>query len=182
MGIQRKPQINANDTPFTADLKRAISGLMDEQKRLRLTGDGVTFRVSAGVDGTKGHAIMPRRVLLAKLTDNNDDGTYDAVEVEWDAGASAWVTKTGGVTWDGTAGNQEPLLELAGTDDLDDAVTANQIVIAVHTLTDDREPLWVFEALVGALALIPILVKAPEYVLGKDEDGLIGWAPTGLCT
>lgn len=55
----------------------------------------------AGRSLPQGRVILPT-YLYAKITVNNDDGSYEAEEVQWDGGA--WVTPTAGARqWDNSA-------------------------------------------------------------------------------
>jgi len=52
----KKPIITALDPPWFADVKRAITWLMEEVQRNKMTGDGATFSVTGNAGGAVGHA------------------------------------------------------------------------------------------------------------------------------
>ena len=158
---------------WMAQFFRAVKERLPNEIR----GDGKSIAVDAGLVrsiGAKdaGQGRSPQ-MMARLLTYDAGNGGYTAEQVFWDSGA--WSVSASGRTWDAGAGGIGLIYPVG------DAVydVASAPVVPVFRVRGTR---WMCQMPVDALALIPILVKAPEYVLGKDEDGLIGWVPTGLCT
>jgi len=101
--IPREPQINANDTAFTRELKAAVIWLMREVKRVRIRGDGVSFKVTEMPTGLIGEALYvdaednvpPTQTLTVpvKITGRTNYNTYTCTV--YANGTDAAATATG---------------------------------------------------------------------------------------
>lgn len=83
----------------------------------------------------------PESFRTAQITAEDSDGYYEAEEVVWDDSADEWITKSGGITWDGgSAPNQPKIYEINGTT----GIAVDRIVQVFNAIGDEGEVLPVF--------------------------------------
>jgi hypothetical protein len=138
--INKKPILRAGDPAFVRDLKTSVLQIYERLERQKMRGDGATFAVQEGPGGTTGHALLDS-VRIAKLTVNNDDGTYDGTEQVWDDSADAWTDDPKGFSF-GTS-PIPALRPIDGRDDLDVTNDDMYVVVWQH-VGDDGENNWFF--------------------------------------
>ena len=97
-----KPTIRSNDPPFVRDLKQTVTGLIEQVSAQNVVGDNATVIIGEKAGRRIVRAV--RFVFFAQVTESQGDGTYEAEEVYWDDGTSAFVSLSTGRTWDATNG------------------------------------------------------------------------------
>lgn len=77
---------------------------------------------------------------VARISSDNGDGTYDAVEQKWDG--TQWVDNTEGLSWDGNSDTEPPIYEIDGISGLQ----IDRIVRPSIYYNPDGSSGWVFSA------------------------------------
>jgi hypothetical protein len=91
---------------------------------------------------------------VAKLTDDNGDGSYDAVEQSWNG--AAWVAASGGMTWTNN------LYEL----NLKIGIPDNTLVLA--TIRSADNPRWIFD---GTVSIVESGTAAGQMLFWDASSG-----------
>jgi len=136
-----KPKIRQTDPQWYRRLQETILGIIDELRQVKVKGDGITTRVTRNGDGSTVHAVTHPPVY-AKITADNGDGTYHAVEQIWDASANDWTDKTNGRTFDSNSDTEPPIQEEDNVQGLPDG---GELVVLVRKHVDDEgNKQWIF--------------------------------------
>ena len=180
----KRPSIQPQDPQFVRDLKNCIIDMDDRLRRQRVLTDGLTTRKDETSGGVMIHAKAPRLAPVSLISRTNST-TY--VGNVYENGTDKDATETAAT------------IRILGSDndyDLTESIKSKWMALRVQWQSGTDYPyFWSIVPDVPQPELIREiirdsdpgdldldwydLIKAPVKILGKDEDGVIGWV--GVC-